>query len=164
MVSTPSCTRPILSSLLMLLLMLIAAQTLSADPYPGTEPLTWEGDLAARLVDGVDRFLLRKIEQSVARRPSFWQRDFASIAAYEQSVEPQRARLAHILGVRDARVTFAEPELISRLTQPAIVGRGPNYDILAIRWPAFGDVWGEGLLLMPRDQPARALHRCNPGL
>ena len=35
---------------------------------PGTERLEWTDDIASRLVDGVDRFLLREIDQSVARR------------------------------------------------------------------------------------------------
>ena len=38
---------------------------------PGTQPLTWTGDIASRLVDGADRFLLGEIEKSVARRPRF---------------------------------------------------------------------------------------------
>ena len=36
-------------------------------PLPGTEPLTWSGDIASRLVDGADRFLLGELEKSVAR-------------------------------------------------------------------------------------------------
>ena len=37
---------------------------------PGTKPLTVEGDLAAKMVDGIDRFLLKKTDESaVKRRP-----------------------------------------------------------------------------------------------
>ena len=42
------------------------------EPLPRTAALTMEGDITSQLVDGADRFLLRKLEESVARRPGFW--------------------------------------------------------------------------------------------
>src|SRR5207248_2050817 len=66
-----------------------------------------------------------------------------------KSIEPNRQRLAHILGVRDPRVPFDVQELVGTTAQPALVGRGKGYEIFAVRWPAFGDVHGEGLLLVP---------------
>jgi dienelactone hydrolase len=121
----------------------------NGEPLPGTRPLTMEGDIAAQLVEGVDRFLLREIDKSVERRAQHWKRDFSSAEAYEKSIEPNRKRLAHILGVRDARVSFDAPELVGTTAQPALVGKGDGYEIFAVRWPAFGDVHGEGLLLVP---------------
>ncbi|APW60970.1 hypothetical protein [Paludisphaera borealis] len=120
---------------------------------PGTAPLMLEGDIAASLVDGVDRFLLRKTAESVARRAGGWKRDFSSHAAYEKSVEPNRKRLAHILGVRDPRTPFDAPELVGTTDRPALVGKGTNFEVFAVRWPAFGDVHGEGLLLVPTGRP-----------
>ena len=67
----------------------------------GTKPLTMTGDIASELVSGVDRFLLKQIDDSTANRLKHWKRDFSSPAAYTASVEPNRRRLAHILGVRD---------------------------------------------------------------
>ena len=64
------------------------------------------GDIASELVAGVDRFLLKQIDESTAKRAAHWKRDFSSPKAYNASVEPNRKRLAHILGVRDARVPF----------------------------------------------------------
>src|SRR5262249_40245502 len=49
----------------------------------------------------------------------------------------------------DPRVPFDAPELVATTSQPALVGKGENYEIFAVRWPAFGDVHGEGLLLVP---------------
>jgi dienelactone hydrolase len=121
------------------------------EPLPGTQKLTMEGDIAAQLVAGVDRFLLREIDKSVERRAKFWKRDFSSAEAYNKSIEPNRKRLAHILGVRDPRVPFDAPELVSTTAQPALVGKGEGYEVFAVRWPAFGDVHGEGLLLVPTD-------------
>ena len=118
-------------------------------PLPATRPLTTKGDIASELVDGVDRFLLKEIEKSVGRRARHWKRDFSSPEAYNKSIEPNRKRLAHILGIRDPRVPFDAPELVATATQPALVGKGENYEIFAVRWPAFGDVHGEGLLLVP---------------
>ena len=115
----------------------------------GTEPLQWEGDIAARLVEGVDAFLTRELGASVERRAAHWARDLSSAAAYAQSVAPNRRRLAHILGVRDERAPVEALELVGTTRQPALVGCGANYEIRAVRWPAFGQVQGEGLLLTP---------------
>ena len=60
----------------------------------GPEPLQWEGDIAARLVEGVDAFLTRELGASVERRAAHWARDLSSAAAYAQSVAPNRRRLA----------------------------------------------------------------------
>src|SRR5438552_15801467 len=119
------------------------------EPLEGTKPLTMEGDIASELVAGVDRFLLRKIDESVERRARHWKRDFSSAEAYNKSIEPNRKRLAHILGVRDPRVPFDAPELIATTAQPALVGKGTGFEVFAVRWPAIGDVHGEGLLLVP---------------
>src|SRR5262249_3739086 len=39
--------------------------------------------------------------------------------------------------------------LIGTTAQPALVGKGDGFEVFAVRWPAFGDVHGEGLLLNP---------------
>jgi Dienelactone hydrolase family len=100
-------------------------------------------------VDGVDRFLLREIEAAAKNREKFWKRDFSSPEAYAKSIEPNRKRLAHILGVRDKRVPFKSPDLVGTVDEPALVGKGKTYTIHAVRWPSFGDAHGEGLLLTP---------------
>jgi len=116
---------------------------------PGTKPLTTEGDIASQLVDGVDQFLLRELDQSIGRRAKFWKYDFSSADALNASIEPNRKWLAHILGVRDERVPFDAPDLMGTTKQAALIARGESYDVFAVRWPAFGDVHGEGLLLVP---------------
>ena len=129
---------------------------------PGTKPLTLEGDIASRLVDGVDTFLLRKISESVAKRKQYWKRDFSSAEAYNKSIEPNRKRLAHMLGMRDQRVAFDAPELVATTNRSALVGKGDGYLIYAVRWPVLGypgpnwnrtaSVHGEGLLLVPTNK------------
>ncbi|HZW32714.1 MAG TPA: hypothetical protein VFF52_18520, partial [Isosphaeraceae bacterium] len=108
---------------------------------PGTAPLTLQGDIASQLVAGVDRFLLRKTAESAAKRPAFWTDETAARA--------NRARLASILGVTDPRVPFEAPELVETTDRPALIGKGGRFEAFAVRWPAFGDVHGEGLLLVP---------------
>ncbi len=124
-------------------------------PLPGTKPLTMTGDIAATLVEGVDRFLLAQIDASVKKRAAYWKRDVSTPEAYVNSLEPNRKRLAHILGVRDPRVPFDAPELVGTTAKPARVGKREGYEIFAVRWPAFGDVHGEGLLLTPTDPKKR---------
>lgn len=111
-----------------------------------------DGDIASHMVEGIDKFLLRKTDESVERRAERWKRDFTSRANYEKSIDPYRERLAHLLGVRDPRVTFHAPELVATTLQPALVGRGAGYEVFAVRWPAIGDVHGEGLLLVPKGK------------
>jgi len=139
-------------------LCLIALMARADEPaiLPGASELTLEGDIAAKLVEGVDRFLLSKTAESVERRAKYWNRDTSSLEAYEASVEPNRKRLGEILGLRDERVSFDAPELMATTDRPALIGEGPNYEIFAVRWPAFGDAHGEGLLLVPTGRPAVA--------
>lgn len=141
-----------------LLFLLIGATTRADEPVtlPGAKPLTLKGDMAARIVAGADEFLLRKTAESVGERAKHWNRDLSSREAYEASVEPNRRRLGEILGLRDERVDFNAPELVATTQRPALVGKGSNYEIFAVRWPAFRDVHGEGLLLVPAGRPAVA--------
>ena len=119
------------------------------ETLPGTKPLTWTDDIASRLVAGVDRFLLREIDRSVERRARYWKRETSSPERYAASIAPNRARLAQILGVRDPRVPFEAPEFVGTLNRSALECRGTGFIAYAVRWPAFGDVHGEGLLLVP---------------
>jgi len=128
---------------------LVSLSSGAEEALPGTQPLTMEGDIASQMVSGVDKFLLREVDASVARRAKHWNRDFSSAESYTNSIESNRKRLAHILGVRDERIPFDGPELVGTTEQPALVGRGDGYDVYTVRWPAFRDVCGAGLLLTP---------------
>jgi dienelactone hydrolase len=144
-----------LSALALLLLSCTPARADDPTPLPGTRPLTLEGDIASTLVDGVDRFLLRKIEESVPKRAQYWKRDLSSHEKYVASVKPNRDRLGQILGIRDARVTFDRPA--------AMPAGGPDSGLLiafnrqpvvfSLGWSAFGDVRCEGLHLINLPRP-----------
>ncbi len=110
------------------------------------------GDLASEMVAGADRFLLKQIEESAAKREKYWKRDFSSAEAYQASVEPNRKRLAHILGVRDARV----PSDVRKVDNGVVAAAAffpelnASYRIDSVSWAAFGDVTGEGIELDPK--------------
>ena len=133
------------STAILLLPFSLAAQTL-----PGTQPLTVDGDLAARLLEGMDHFLSRELAASVERRQSRWKRDFRSAEAYQKSVEPNRERLRQILGIVDRRVPFEQPALEATTQLPdGLVASAAGYKIYAVRWPVLEGVDAEGLLLEP---------------
>ena len=123
---------------------------------PGTQPLTWDGDLSERMMDGAHRFVERKIEASIKTREKYWKRDFTSRQAYEASVEGNRQRFMKSIGVVDARV----PVTLERFgddDNPALVAETSAYRIYQVRWPVLENVWGEGLLLEPTTRPLAAV-------
>jgi dienelactone hydrolase len=122
---------------------------------PNTQPLTTRGDLAAQMVEGIDRFLTAQTELSLQSRAKLWHRDFSSKDAYEKSVASHRASLAKVLGVVDPRDPFDAPELIATPDRPALVARTAEVEIFVVRWPVLGPIHGEGLLLIPTS-PIRA--------
>lgn len=121
-------------------------------PLAGTTALDWQGDIAARMVAGVDRYLLDALEQSVDKRQSHWHRDTTSTAAtYSMSVAPNRKRLRAILGVRDERDPIQDLELVATTKAPAHIFSDEHFDVFAVRWRVFGNVHGEGLWLVPKQ-------------
>ncbi|CAN5341787.1 hypothetical protein BH23BAC1_BH23BAC1_07450 [soil metagenome] len=134
--------------------------------FPGTSPLTWEGDISIKIIDGAHKLIESKIEESQEKRQDFWNRDFSSRKAYELSVEPNRRRFMKYIGVEDKinktrnyNVGFEEnhPPVImhkiSRFNDPALVAETDKYRIYQVRWPVLNRVNGEGLLLQPKTGP-----------
>ena len=125
---------------------------------PGTEPLTMQGDIASQLVDGVDRFLLRKLLES---KPGP-----ETVTRFQnrgpQRVPEMRRKLARKLGVRESRMSFEAPELLGGVNGSGPVVKGERYEVYRVRWPVLADpalpklpsITGEGLLLTPTgNQP-----------
>ncbi|HEX6985734.1 MAG TPA: hypothetical protein VF170_10165, partial [Planctomycetaceae bacterium] len=113
---------------------------------PETKPLDWEGDIASRLVEAADAFLLRELDRSVERRDAAWT---PGPDGRDAMLKKHRERLAHVLGVRDQRV----PAAIDRITtidRDSLVASGDGYEVHAVRWPALDGIGGEGLLLTPK--------------
>jgi dienelactone hydrolase len=102
---------------------------------PGTHPLTLEGDLAAKMVDGINQFL----ERETASRP--------------RTAHGSREELQRIIGAVDARVPFTALQITASTNTPAEVARANGYRVYSVRWPVFEDVDAEGLLLQPEGKP-----------
>jgi cephalosporin-C deacetylase-like acetyl esterase len=144
-------------SLFASLSLLFFAGLAAAESLPDTKPLTREGDLAAGMVAGIDKYLMRELAASVEQRKQYWKPDFSSPAAYAKSVQPNRERLKKMLGVVDERVSPVEMELVATTTQSALVAETKEYTIFAVRWPVLRGVDGEGLLLEPKQKPVASV-------
>jgi dienelactone hydrolase len=139
------------------LLSFFIAITLSAEPsplvLPGTQPLTMPGDLAAQIVGGIDTYLDRLLASAPNDRAHNWNRDLSSPEAYVKSIETNRQHLASIMGVVDKRepvqLKVSAPISGTLSGNPAEIGRGRGFKILAVTWNVFRGVEAEGLLLVP---------------
>ena len=116
---------------------------------PGTKPLTVEGDLAAKMVDGIHVFLDRKTQEMQKERDDLWDR-----ADRIQFVTQSRQRFRKIIGAVDNRVPIKALELVEITSSPAQIATGRGFKVLRVRWPVFEGVHGEGLLLQPDGPPA----------
>ena len=116
---------------------------------PGTKPLTLEGDLAERMLEGAHRFLDRKLTETLVRRSNHWEKGLSSPKNKEAFLDDNRLQLARILGITEKRVPFEAPSLTATTTRSAKVATGSGYEIFAVRWPVLKGVFGEGLLLRP---------------
>ena len=122
---------------------------------PETKPLTTDGDIAAQMVEGINRFLEKATSASAIQRQSLWKRNYESGQFYEQSIAPNREHFRRIIGAVDPRLPVPSLELDTTTARPALVSEGPGYKIYAVRWPVFEGVDGEGLLLKPERPVAR---------
>jgi dienelactone hydrolase len=136
-----------------LIALLLVVCPLPAQTLPGTTPLALEGDPAARMLDGMHRFLDLRTLSAPERRASRWKRDFSTRQAYERSVSGNRERLRKISGAADERLAYESPVAEVPLGQPPQLASGPGYTIRAVRWPVLNGVDGVGLLLEPHGPP-----------
>ena len=122
------------------------------DALPGAEPLIGDGDLSAKMVDGIDRFLMSETDRSVAERTKLWHRDFSTREAYETSVGPNRRHLQAIIGAVDPRTRVRALDYVGSTDTSPVVAETASYRVYAVRWPVFEDVQGEGLFLQPKGK------------
>src|SRR5687768_4588721 len=126
------------------------------DMFPGSKPLTWDGDLSVRMLDGAHKFIEKKIGNSITGRAKYWKRDMSSRDAYERSVEPNRKRFMKYIGVVDKSVPlisynvgfpekYPEPAMqkFSEGTDQVLIAETSRYKVYQVRWPVFNRVYGE---------------------
>ena len=117
----------------------------------GTQPLEWPDNLSVRIVTEAHSYLDRKLCESVAAREKLWNRDFSSKEAYEESVAPNREHFKKCIGVVDTRLPVVMERFGDELN-PALVAETDRYRVFQVRWPVVENVWGEGLLLEPKQR------------
>jgi len=123
------------------------AQTL----LPGTQPLTWDGDLAAQMVEGIHGFLDQKTKEIEQERESLWVA--GSPQEYLQLLETHRKHFREIIGAVDPRVPLPGLEVVAPSEGPIQAATGRGYKVFTVRWQVFPDVQAEGLLLKPDGPP-----------
>ena len=117
----------------------------------GTNPLTFEGDLAAQMVEVLDGYVTDAIADSVEKRETLWHRDYSSHEAYVKSVEPNRERFRKQIGCLDERLPIEALDYVATTRTGAQIAETDTYTISRVRWQVFDEVEGEGLLLEPRQ-------------
>lgn len=126
----------------------VLAPATDVAPLPGTTALNETGDLPRLLHEAHDRFLDREIERAKTNRGNLWKRDFGSPEAYTKSVQPNRERLAKMLGID--RETRAGQEVDHKLRAiESLTSEKIDSAVLQVQWRAFGDVHGDGQLYLP---------------
>jgi dienelactone hydrolase len=131
---------------------LCAAMAVAQDrpaTFPGTELLTADKPLDVLMVEGIDRFCLKEIEQARERRESLWKRDFSSAEAYDKSMAPYREKFRTIIGVVDQRVPATRFEYIEHA--PLVTNE--FYTVRPVRWAVLPGMTAEGLILDPVGKP-----------
>jgi dienelactone hydrolase len=120
---------------------------------PGTAPLSEPGDLAERMVNSINEYVLRLTRESISSRAERWQRNYNSAEEYQESVTANRDHLKKIIGAVDPRVPITALALETTTSTPPLIGSTKRYKVYAVRWQVFDDVTAEGLLLEPARRP-----------
>jgi dienelactone hydrolase len=118
-------------------------------PLDGTRAWPMPADPAREMVEGLHRYLDRETRAALARRDGRWDRVHTSADAYVKSVEPQRERLAAILGTTDERI---KPVTLTFLAGPGVTAPLVSNDavkVTAVRWTVYPGFEAEGLLVEP---------------
>ncbi|MCY4403120.1 MAG: dienelactone hydrolase family protein [Candidatus Poribacteria bacterium] len=118
----------------------------------GTSQLTFEGDLAAQMVEDLDNYTSRAIKIAAEKRETLWDRDYSSQTAYTESVEPNRQRFIQQIGSYDERLPIDALTYHGTTISNAQIASGENFSVSRVRWQVFDEVEGEGLLLEPNDK------------
>lgn len=140
-----------------LLTVLLIQSAPAGEPLAGTQRLTANGDLAAAMVAGIDRFLLVKTAESIGKRSRHWQRDPSSPEKHARSVEPNRQRLRKIIGSVDP--VLAGPIEMNGSPADFIVD---DVTVSFVRWPVYdvAGAWtvnGYAVKLAPQDAKSKSV-------
>lgn len=112
-----------------------------ANPLAGTEKLTAEGDLAAKMVKGIDRYLTQ-----------------SAVAVEKALLDPKRpvdrSRLRMILGIpKEGDLKWNAASITDPTNTPIKIAENDQYSISTISWRLANVGHGEGLLIEPKQKP-----------
>ena len=128
-----------------------ATELVFPDTIPRTKPLLMAGEIDRKLLAGVGKFLDRELTQAADERVQ--QIRGIRPEAWPAELVRRRKTLQHILGIReqenDSNVVM---EIVADVGGPLSIAENDLLDIVAVRWKAFGNVHGEGLLLRPKSR------------
>jgi dienelactone hydrolase len=118
----------------------------AADPLPNTKPLVEDGDLAAKMVAGIHKYLDRELADAPKKRDEVWK------ANAKEPLAAKRERLRKMLGVVDERVK-PHLEYVSGPGKPSLLAEIDGCQVHAVRWAVLPGVDAEGLLIEPKGPP-----------
>ncbi|RLS69316.1 MAG: hypothetical protein DWI01_08465, partial [Planctomycetota bacterium] len=125
-------------------------------PLPGTSPLTIQRPLDEVMIEGIDRFLLRKTDEAKAIRRKEWTDGVAAAAGRDAFRAGAREKLCAILGVVDERVPGREMLLRGTAGAPIQIAATKDWTVLRVSFEALDDVTAEGIVLLPPLRDPRA--------
>ena len=100
----------------------------AGEPLAGTDRLELEGDPAAEMVAGIDRYLMNELAKSPQNRD-----------------KPTPERLRKIIGVVDPRVSPITLEFVHIFGTPSLIAQSDDYSVHEVRWSVLDGVDAEGL-------------------
>jgi dienelactone hydrolase len=124
----------------------------AAGPLEGTKPWATPADPAKAMVEGLHAYLDSQTRGALARRDGRWDRNNASADAYTKSVDPQRERLAVILGTTEERSKPVTLTYLSGPGVPAPLVSNEAIKVTAVRWTVYPGFEAEGLLVEPKGE------------
>ncbi|MCC6493523.1 MAG: prolyl oligopeptidase family serine peptidase [Pirellulales bacterium] len=128
----------------------------SRAPLAGTRELTISQPLDEAMVDGIGRFAVRALAESEQARDAAWKTGNQSADGDRKTMDERRERFRAMIGAVDERVAADGFEIVARAGGDGVVARSADagIDVYAVRWPVLEGVYGEGLLLQPRERTA----------
>jgi dienelactone hydrolase len=118
----------------------------AAELLPGTKPLTDEGDLARKMVDGLHAYLDRELAGAPEKRDELWKADFASKETLATALPGKRDRLRKLLGVVDQRLS-RRIESYGELGTGGRVTPTSGCETYRVRWDVLPGFSAEGLYI-----------------
>lgn len=134
------------------------SQILVNKQYGATEPLDKTGDAAARMLEGVDRFLDEQLEQSwkasVRSWPTPGEKPTLPEKAkelYAQETKALRTILAERIGLVDVRPTDTSLVRRSAFGKAPHLFHNESFTIYEVTWNVYPGVHASGIVIQPKE-------------